>query len=400
MKLRSISYFFPGQPRDDMARFERCGSFLAAARSRFEDEGLEVQTVRLVLGIPEGITPEELVENAFALDELCEEAGIDFATVGALPPDAPAELAAVVPALLEGTGRVFAASRLVDGSGVQLDAVRDAAEIIHRNAQASADGFQNLRYAALGSVPPGVPFLPAAYHDGSADSFSIATESADLAVRAFAGADTLSEAREALVEALEREGREIARIAHELGEPHALPFGGIDFSLAPYPEFTDSIGAAFESLGLPAFGGPGSAAAAAFLTSCLDAVDLPRCGFCGLFLPVLEDEILARRAGEGTLGVTELLLASAVCGTGLDTVPLPGDIASEEIAAILLDMAAMSVRLDKPLTARLMPMPGKAAGDELHFDFPYFATGKVLAHGARALSGLLAHDHHLPIARR
>jgi len=59
-------------------------------------------------------------------------------------------------------------------------------------------------------------------------------------------------------------------------------------------------------------------------------------------------------------------------------VPLPGDVSEEELAGILLDVAALALRLDKPLTARLMPIPGARAGDRTGFDFEYFANGCVL----------------------
>jgi hypothetical protein len=85
------------------------------------------------------------------------------------------------------------------------------------------------------------------------------------------------------------------------------------------------------------------------------------------------------------LTVKDLLLYSAVCGTGLDTLPLPGDTSAEQIAALLLDLSALALRLDKPLTARLMPIPGKQAGDPTHFDFPFFADSKVMALEAETL---------------
>ena len=97
-----------------------------------------------------------------------------------------------------------------------------------------------------------------------------------------------------------------------------------------------------------------------------------------MMMPVLEDSVLARRAAEGTFSVKDLLLYSAVCGTGLDTVPIPGDSTEDEIAAVLFDVAALSVRLGKPLTARLMPIPGKKAGDQTNFDFDFFAPSRVL----------------------
>jgi hypothetical protein len=90
--------------------------------------------------------------------------------------------------------------------------------------------------------------------------------------------------------------------------------------------------------------------------------------------------------------VDDLLLYSAVCGTGLDTVPLPGDISVSQLQAILLDLAALAQRLEKPLTARLMPIPGKAAGEETGFDFAYFANSRVLGVRAEPLGGLLDGD--------
>jgi uncharacterized protein (UPF0210 family) len=59
-------------------------------------------------------------------------------------------------------------------------------------------------------------------------------------------------------------------------------------------------------------------------------------------------------------------------------VPIPGDSTEDEIAAVLFDVAALSVRLGKPLTARLMPIPGKKARDKTNFEFDFFAQSRVL----------------------
>jgi uncharacterized protein (UPF0210 family) len=123
----------------------------------------------------------------------------------------------------------------------------------------------------------------------------------------------------------------------------------------------------------------GSLAAAAILTEAIDRADFPHTGFSGLFQPVLEDSVLAKRAAEGTLTIKDALLYSAVCGTGLDTIPLPGDTNAEQLVPLLLDVSALALRLDKPLTARLMPIPGRKAGDETNFDFGFFKNSKVMA---------------------
>jgi uncharacterized protein (UPF0210 family) len=108
-------------------------------------------------------------------------------------------------------------------------------------------------------------------------------------------------------------------------------------------------------------------------------------------LPVLEDSVLARRAAEHPSSLHELLLYSAVCGTGLDTLPVPEDISEAELAGIYLDVAALSVALDgKPLTARVLPVPGADAGAETAYTFDYFANSRVLPIARAGATGLLA----------
>jgi hypothetical protein len=143
-------------------------------------------------------------------------------------------------------------------------------------------------------------------------------------------------------------------------------------------------------MGVPQIGLHGSLAAASLLTEAVDCADFPHTGFSGFMQPVLEDSVLARRAAEGTLTIKDLLLYSAVCGSGLDTVPLPGDTSVDQITALLLDLSALALRLDKPLTARLMPVPGKKAGDPTGFDFAFFANSKVMALEAEKLEGVLS----------
>ncbi len=58
---------------------------------------------------------------------------------------------------------------------------------------------------------------------------------------------------------------------------------------------------------------------------------------------------------------------SAVCGIGLDTVPIPGDTPVDKIASLMLDTGTMAFRLQKPLTVRLFPCPGLKAGDMTKF---------------------------------
>src|ERR1019366_838552 len=102
-------------------------------------------------------------------------------------------------------------------------------------------------------------------------------------------------------------------------------------------------------------------------------------GYSGLMLPVLEDSVLAQRWSEGTLKLDALLAYSAVCGTGLDAVPLPGDISTEQLAKIIADVASLAVKLRKPLSARLLPVAGKTAGQRTEFDDPFLVDATLQA---------------------
>jgi len=278
--------------------------------------------------------------------------------------------------------------------------VRACAEVIHQAATITANGFANLRFAALANTAPGGPFFPGAYHTGERPAFALAMECADIIYSAVRKARSLADARQAIVNTLESEAVRLSSAANQVAQSFDLDFRGIDFSLAPYPGIWCSFGAALEALGLPALGMSGSLAAAAFIADTLDRGSWLRTGFNGMMMPVLEDSILAQRAGEGSFTVNDLLMYSAVCGTGLDTVPLPGDVTAQQIGALLLDVASLALRLNKPLTARLMPIPGKAAGDETGFDFSYFAPGRVMALRAAPLSGLLAGAETYSIRQR
>ena len=107
-------------------------------------------------------------------------------------------------------------------------------------------------------------------------------------------------------------------------------------------------------------------------------LDFKKCGYSGLMLPVLEDDGLAKRNIEGYFNLKDLLIYSSICGTGLDTIPLPGDVSENKLYALLLDIATLSIKLKKPLSARLMPIPNKKAGDLTEYNFSYFVNSKIM----------------------
>ncbi len=398
MRIRSVTAFMDVTYPLEAGAMAEVGEALRAVRRTFEEEGYEVQTVRAAtqpfpVMLAEAGGPGKAVDLAKDLEALAFVHEIDYLSLGPVRLDDAVTYVEAIPNVLAETERVFASVEIANsGKGVSLPRLRRAADTVQRVATLNEDGFANLRLTALANVPPGSPFFPAAYHQGGAARVAIATESADLAVATISSSTTLDQARRRLIQAIESEAGRLQSLVQQALRPFDLTFQGIDFSLAPYPEEMRSIGAALERLGLLAAGGQGSLLAAAFLADALERARFTRTGFCGVMLPVLEDNVLAQRAAEGQFGVVDLLICSAVCGTGLDTIPLPGDVDVEMLAAILADVAALALRLDKPLTARLMPLPGKQAGDEVRFDFEYFAPSRVIAPKGGFSGGLLAGD--------
>ncbi len=395
MKIRSITYFFhPGWPPDE-TKMRLTSQFLSAARQAFEQAGYEVQTTRLATTPFSYLLGQRIQETPYfaeTMETLLTHFDVDYVSLGPAFPDVPASYE-IIPEALARTKNVFFSGMMADiENGISLAAVRACAEVIVHAAGITPDGFANLRFAALANVPAGAPFFPAAYHQGERPAFAIATQAADLALEAFQNAKTIRAGVDALVAAIEAHGKNLASVGRQLQFRYGAQFGGIDFSLAPFPAEEHSLGGAVERMGVSRIGLHGSLVAAAILTEAIERANFPHTGFSGFMQPVLEDSVLATRAAEGSLTIKDLLLYSAVCGAGLDTIPLPGDVSADQLTPLLLDLSALALRLDKPLTARLMPIPGKQAGAPTNFDFAFFANSKVMALEAEKPGAVLAGD--------
>jgi hypothetical protein len=354
------------------------GRFLAEARRVFDDGGIEVQTLRLAGG---NLDPDQpnIGHWAARAESAARESGIEYLSLGRLPSTAHQFVAEQMAPILAAGHIAFFSADLIDSRVPSVAMARACATAVKQLAAQTELGFGNLRFAATAHCPPNIPFLPAAYHMGGAPRFSIAVEAADVVVNAFAPDGGMSAIEDRLVGALEAACAPVERIADRLAAHSGYGFVGIDLSPAPFPSDDRSIGAAIEHAGVDWFGAPGTLYVSAMITRAIRRTRVRRCGFSGLMLPVLEDSTLARRAAERSPSLHELLLYSAVCGTGLDTIPLPGDISEAELAGVYLDVAAMSVALDaKPLTVRLMPVPDALANEATAYDFDYFANSRVL----------------------
>jgi uncharacterized protein (UPF0210 family) len=237
MRIRSITYFCNPEWRFEEKVIQKAGKFLSKAKSQYEAAGYEVQTTRLAtIPFPKILGEKQigdLPKMAERLEKLIEQAGLAYASLGPAYPEIPKSFE-VIPDAIAATKNIFFSGMVADKKrGLDLAAVRACAEVIIKAGPLDPNGFANLRFAALANIKAGSPFFPAAYHKGNKPAFAIATEAAELAVEAFRESKSVKEGRKALVAGIEKHGKEIARISK--GELSDVHFGGIDFSLAPYP---------------------------------------------------------------------------------------------------------------------------------------------------------------------
>lgn len=261
-------------------------------------------------------------------------------------------------------------------NGINLTALKSGAKIIKELSE--LDPFKNLQFCVSANVGPDVPFFPAAYHFSEKPAFSLALEMADEVINVIEESETLKDAQLNLLARFNEIYDNLTRIAEKVSRNFNIEFKGIDFSPAPYPMVDKSIGTAIEKLGVEYFGANGTLTGVALIKNAIPIDKEKVIGFSGFMQPVLEDFILSKRLSENKFNLDSLLLYSTMCGAGLDVVPLPGDITEKELFYILLDICTISVRLNKPLTCRLMPIPGKNSGDDVEFDFEYFASSKII----------------------
>lgn len=380
-RIRTITAGVDLSSLDDEDTLNEAIDFLVAAKERYVDAGYEVQTIRVATqpleryatGWPDGT----VIRKVRGLDTVARERNVMF-NVGPVITDdryeaALAEWSSELIAATTNTSHtvVVASEKL----GVHHSTAKAAGEAIARIARDSDGGGGNFRFAATANSPAGTPFFPAAYHEG-APAFALGLESPNLLSGVISAAESRGGIAQALADALDEAIAPLADLASSLERDSGRRYSGLDTS--PAPGLDASIGETVELLTGQPFGSPSTLAACATLTDAIRSLKAKSCGYSGLMLPVLEDRVLARRAVEGRFSVNDILLYSAVCGTGLDVVPLPGDSTAEELGGLVLDVAALSAKYGKPLSARLFPIPGKEPGDPITFDNPFLTDCVVM----------------------
>jgi uncharacterized protein len=379
-KVRAITAFVHLDRARYADQMQEALAFLRGAKKQFETAGFEVETIRITTQpFPEytqGLSPDQVLAFFRDYDALAVKENFDAAIGQAMVKDTDD------PAQAELLARILAQSKTLEGSvvmagedGIHWHAIRAAASLVKYLEMNTPHSQGNFNFSATAFVPSGTPFYPGSYYTGPGKEFAIGLQSANVVADAFSSTKSPTLAGAALKDQLGQYALQIEKAAMDFAKQSGWKYGGIDLSPAPLKDV--SIGAAIENLLGAPIGSSGTMTAAAVVTQALKDVTVKHAGYSGLMLPVLEDAVLAQRWSEGRLTIDSLLAYSAVCGTGLDTIPLPGDVTEEQLAGILGDVASLAYKWHKPLSARLQPVAGKNPGDTTEFDDPFLVNAKI-----------------------
>ncbi len=353
---------------------------LHQVKAAFEKAGYEVQTIRISTqpfpNYSRGLSDDESLAFFREYDALAVKEGFDASIGPAMLADNDDPHQAELLARILATAKTLEGSVVVAGAdGVHWKAVVAAAGLVKYLEEHTPHSQGNFNFAATALVPPGTPFYPASYYAGAGHEFAIGLQSANVVAEALGSTRDPNAAQKAIEDALGPHARAIEVVAKRVAVETGWNYLGLDLSPAPLKDV--SIGDAIERFTGARLGSSGTLTAAALITRALRAIPVVRTGYSGLMLPVLEDTVIAKRWSEGALSLDALLAYSSVCGTGIDVAPLPGDVSEEQVARIIGDMASLAVKLQKPLSARLLPVAGKKAGDRTEFDDPFLVNAIV-----------------------
>jgi hypothetical protein len=341
---------------------------------------VSVTPIALVAGASED---RDYTPYAEVLDAVAKDLGIDFvggfsALVQKGFTTGDQRLINSIPRALATTERVCASVNVATTkSGINMDAVRRMGEVIKETAALTAnrDGLGCAKLVVFCNAPEDNPFMAGAFHGpGEGESTLNVGVSGPGVVKAalesYRGASF-----DDLADAIKKTAFKITRMGLLVGQEAAkrlqVPFGILDLSLAPTPEVGDSVARILEEMGLESAGTHGTTAALAMLTDMVKKGGVMASthvgGLSGAFIPVSEDEGMVAAVRAGSLSLDKLEAMTCVCSVGLDMVAVPGDTSASTLSAILADEMAIGMVNNKTTAVRIIPVPGKKAGDWAEF---------------------------------
>jgi len=284
----------------------------------------------------------------------------------------------VLPEVLAGTERICASvNAATTRAGINVDAILLVSHAIKKAAELTADkdGFGAAKLVVFANIPEDNPFMAGGFlGPGEPENvINIGVSGPGVIKRRLQqmliGHPNINLGH--IAEQIKETAFRITRVGELIGREVAsklnVEFGIVDLSLAPTPRVGDSVGEILQVMGLAKIGSPGTTAAIALLTDAVKKGGLFASssvgGLSGAFVPVAEDAAMSDAVAKGWLGVEKLEAVTSICSVGLDMVPVPGDITVETLASLIADELAIGMINSKTTAARIIPVPGKKAGE-------------------------------------
>lgn len=326
---------------------------------------------------------EDYSSYALVLDKVAKETGVDFvggfsALVQSSMTQADRILIDSIPQALAQTDRVCSSINLASSkTGINMDAVAKMGKVIKKTADLTKDQ-DALGCAKLVVFCNGVddnPFMAGAFHGPSLGDACIHVGVSGPGVVKSALEKVRGESFQKVSEQIKKTAFKMTRmgelVAREVADRLNVPFASIDLSLAPTPAIGDSVARILEEIGLDSVGFHGTTAALAMLNDAVKKGGIMASshvgGLSGAFIPVSEDEGMIAAAEGGRLTFDKLEAMTSVCSVGLDMIAIPGDTTAATISGMIADEAAIGMINHKTTAVRVIPVPGKKAGDIVNF---------------------------------
>ncbi|MDX6445847.1 MAG: uncharacterized protein QOH71_2921 [Blastocatellia bacterium] len=324
------------------------------------------------------------VDLARAIDEAAAGVGVDFvggysALVHKGFTLKESEFLDSIPEALSVTKRLCSSLNVATTrAGINMDAVARVGRLIKDAAERTREtsGLACAKFVCFANAVEDNPFMAGAFHGiGEPEAvLNVGVSGPGVVNRAVQHAPKDMPLHE-LAELIKKLSFKLARAGELVGREAArrlgIPFGIIDLSLAPTPVPGDSVANILEGMGFERAGAHGTTAALAMLT---DAVKKGGAmasnsvgGMSGAFIPVSEDAGMIEAAQLGALTLEKLEAWTSVCSVGIDMVAVPGSTSAETIAAIIADEMAIGVMNNKTTAVRIIPVPGRDAGEMVEF---------------------------------
>jgi len=336
-----------------------------------------------------GLDRNDFVRLAKALDHAAGEVGIDIlggfsAQVEKGLTTTDREYIASIPEALSVTEKVCASINIASSQkGINMDALDMIGRTVKELAEKTQDrdGFGAAKFVVFCNQPGDNPFMAGAIHgvEEAEAVLNVGVSGPGVIARALErliGTNEPADLRlDDLAEEIKQTTFRVTRcgelVGRQVSKALGIEFGVVDLSLAPTPTIGDSVGEILHVLGVDAIGAPGSTAILAMLNDAVKKGGIFASknvgGLSGAFIPVMEDAVLAEAVGRGELCLEKLEAMTCVCSVGLDMVAIPGSVDAETISAIIADEMALGMVNNKTTAARLIPVPGKEAGEHVNF---------------------------------